>query len=146
MTKQSSWKIRDQIASNELRKALSVPDPKRTSGKSILVYDDVFTDGHTLDEVAHCLRLQGEASEVCGVTLTRQPWGKALAFLCCVSARALQYGLLRLGVEIPLHFISKYEHNVNEPPLMVLLAYSRVSSIPLDNIIDDDLDLPMKFP
>jgi predicted amidophosphoribosyltransferase len=76
MTKQSSWKKRDEIAVNDLRKALSVPDPKRTDGKQILVYDDVFTDGHTLDEVARCLRLQGEAADVCGVTLTRQPWGR----------------------------------------------------------------------
>ena len=42
---------------------------------------------------------------------------------------------------IPYNHISKYEHDKNEPPLMVLLAYSRVSKIPLDNIIDDDLDL-----
>lgn len=37
--------------------------------------------------------------------------------------------------------ISKYEYDKNEPPLAVLLAYSRVSKIPLENIIDDDLDL-----
>jgi hypothetical protein len=42
---------------------------------------------------------------------------------------------------IPYNHISKYEHDKNEPPLMVLLAYSRVSRIPLPNIIDDDLDL-----
>ena len=38
--------------------------------------------------------------------------------------------------------ISKYEHGKNEPPLAVLLAYSRVSSIPLENIIDDEIKLP----
>ena len=37
--------------------------------------------------------------------------------------------------------ISNYEHDKNEPPLAVLLAYSRASKIPLENIIDDDLDL-----
>ena len=37
--------------------------------------------------------------------------------------------------------ISKYERNVNEPPLAVLLAYSRAAKIPVENIIDDDLDL-----
>lgn len=47
----------------------------------------------------------------------------------------------RLGVELPYNNISKYERDINEPPLMVLLAYSRVSGIPLPNIIDDDLDL-----
>jgi predicted amidophosphoribosyltransferase len=76
MSKHPKWREREEIAVNDLRNALRVPDPKRTAGKAILVYDDVFTDGHTLDEVARCLQLQGKASEVCGVTLTRQPWGK----------------------------------------------------------------------
>lgn len=49
----------------------------------------------------------------------------------------------RLGVQkqIPYHHISKYELNKNEPPLGILLAYSRVARIPVENIIDDDLDL-----
>jgi transcriptional regulator with XRE-family HTH domain len=37
--------------------------------------------------------------------------------------------------------ISKYELDKNEPPLAVLLAYSRAAKIPLENIIDDDMDL-----
>ena len=47
----------------------------------------------------------------------------------------------RLNAGIPYNDISKYEHDKNEPPLMVLLAYSRVSGIPLPSIIDDDMDL-----
>jgi len=47
----------------------------------------------------------------------------------------------RLGVGIPYAFISKYELDKNEPPLAVLLAYSRASQIPLEQIIDDDMDL-----
>ena len=47
----------------------------------------------------------------------------------------------RLGAGIQYPNISKYELDKNEPPLMVLLAYSNVSGIPLPNIIDDDLDL-----
>ena len=35
--------------------------------------------------------------------------------------------------------ISKYELDKNEPPLAVLLAYSRASGIPLENIVDDEL-------
>ncbi len=41
---------------------------------SAVVYDDVFTDGFTLNEVARCLKNKGNANEVCGVTLARQPW------------------------------------------------------------------------
>lgn len=70
-----TWKQRYEIAKGPLRDALRLPRPERTRGKRILVYDDVFTDGQTLNEVAGCLRLQGEASWVCGVTLARQPYG-----------------------------------------------------------------------
>jgi len=69
-----TWQERWAIARDEIRPALSVPDPNRIAGRSILVYDDVFTDGITLNEVARALRTQGGAAEVCGVTLCRQPW------------------------------------------------------------------------
>jgi transcriptional regulator with XRE-family HTH domain len=48
----------------------------------------------------------------------------------------------RLGVEIPYTNISKYELDKNEPPLMVLLAYARVSGAPVESLIDDKLVLP----
>ncbi|MGO9604804.1 MAG: ComF family protein [Candidatus Binataceae bacterium] len=68
------WKERKMIAETELRAALEVPEASRTSGRTILVYDDVFTDGFTLNEVARLLKEDGGAKEVCGVTLARQPW------------------------------------------------------------------------
>ena len=37
--------------------------------------------------------------------------------------------------------ISKYERSKNEPCLMVLLAYSRLAEIPLEQIIDDAIEL-----
>jgi len=37
--------------------------------------------------------------------------------------------------------ISKYELNKNEPPLFVLLAYSRAADIPIERIVDDELPL-----
>jgi len=46
----------------------------------------------------------------------------------------------RLGIQEYTN-ISKYELNKNEPPLAVLLAYSRVARIPVENIIDDAMDL-----
>jgi predicted amidophosphoribosyltransferase len=69
-----TWQQRRQIAEGELRDSLSIPDRRRTEGRAILVYDDVFTDGFTLREVARCLKVQGGASTVCGVSLTRQPF------------------------------------------------------------------------
>ena len=49
----------------------------------------------------------------------------------------------RLGVQDLIHYttISKYELDKNEPPLAILLAYARLAGIPLENIIDDELEL-----
>jgi len=65
------WKKRHEIATTEVRRALSIPDPRKTRGKRILVYDDIFTDGLNLNEVARCLRTDGGATTVSGVTLAR---------------------------------------------------------------------------
>jgi predicted amidophosphoribosyltransferase len=68
------YQERKAHAQSSLRAALSVPDPSLTKGKRIVVIDDVFTDGLTLNEVARALRFQGGAERVFGVTLVRQPW------------------------------------------------------------------------
>src|SRR6185503_19107448 len=49
----------------------------------------------------------------------------------------------RLGVQDLIHYttISKYELDKNEPPLAILLAYARLAGIPVEQIIDDDLEL-----
>jgi transcriptional regulator with XRE-family HTH domain len=49
----------------------------------------------------------------------------------------------RLGVQDLIHYttISKYELDKNEPPLTILLAYARLAGIPVEQIIDDELDL-----
>jgi transcriptional regulator with XRE-family HTH domain len=49
----------------------------------------------------------------------------------------------RLGVEDLIHYttISKYELDKNEPPLAILLAYARLVGIPVEQIIDDELEL-----
>ena len=49
----------------------------------------------------------------------------------------------QLGVQALIEHttISKYELNKNEPPLAILLAYARLAEIPVERIIDDDLEL-----
>lgn len=69
-----SYQRRREVAETALRGALAVPDPTRVQGRSFLVFDDVFTGGLTLREVARALRAHG-ATEVCGVVLARQPFG-----------------------------------------------------------------------
>jgi transcriptional regulator with XRE-family HTH domain len=54
----------------------------------------------------------------------------------------------RLAVEdeISHKLISKYELDQNEPPLKVLLQYARVAGVHMEDIVDDELDLPEKLP
>lgn len=67
------WRERRQIAEGPLRSALRVPDPSRVAGRRILVFDDVFTEGFTIREVAKAL-IDNGAKEVSEVVLARQPF------------------------------------------------------------------------
>jgi transcriptional regulator with XRE-family HTH domain len=49
----------------------------------------------------------------------------------------------RLGIYRTHHHISKYERGKAEPFMEVLLAYSRLANVTMQQIIDDDLDLPL---
>ncbi len=68
------WQRRREIAETELRQALTISLPALVAGKQVLVYDDVYTEGLTLREVARTLRGAG-ATEVSEVVLARQPYG-----------------------------------------------------------------------
>jgi transcriptional regulator with XRE-family HTH domain len=54
----------------------------------------------------------------------------------------------RLDIEdsIPQKQISKYELGITEPPLMVILQYAHVAGVHVEDIIDDELDLPQRLP
>ena len=49
----------------------------------------------------------------------------------------------QLGVQDLIHYtnISKYELDKNEPPLAIVLAYARLIGIPVEQIIDDEIEL-----
>ena len=53
-----------------------------------------------------------------------------------------------LGLEGEVEYtnISKYELGRNEPPLNTLLRYARVARVHLEDIVDDELDLPERLP
>jgi transcriptional regulator with XRE-family HTH domain len=56
--------------------------------------------------------------------------------------------LTRMGLEETMHYgrISEYEQGKREPTLMTLLAYARAASVHLEDIVDDEFDLPRKLP
>jgi transcriptional regulator with XRE-family HTH domain len=49
----------------------------------------------------------------------------------------------RLGNYGNHHHISKYERGKSVPPIEVVLAYSRVANVTMNQIVDDDVDLPL---
>jgi transcriptional regulator with XRE-family HTH domain len=49
----------------------------------------------------------------------------------------------RLGVQTDHTLISMYEQNRRQPPLYVLLAYARIAGVPLEQIVDDELELKL---
>jgi transcriptional regulator with XRE-family HTH domain len=53
---------------------------------------------------------------------------------------------LGFGDVIDYKRISEYELGKSEPPLAVLLQYARVAGLHMEDIVDDELDLPGKLP
>ena len=56
--------------------------------------------------------------------------------------------LERLGLGETMHYgrISEYEQDKRESSLITLLAYARAASVHLEDIVDDEFDLPRKLP
>ena len=56
--------------------------------------------------------------------------------------------LRRLGLEDAMDYrrISEFERGTTEPHLSVVLQYARAAGVHVEDIIDDDLDLPPKLP
>ena len=54
----------------------------------------------------------------------------------------------RLGFEDSLHVgrILEYEQGLREPSLLVLLAYARLARVHLEDLVDDEIDLPVRLP
>ncbi len=70
--RQTSSLAERHVVGVNLYDVLEVSDPARVHGKTIMVYDDVFTTGTTLNAVAKRLKEAG-ASKVIGLALSRQP-------------------------------------------------------------------------
>jgi len=56
--------------------------------------------------------------------------------------------LRRLGYEESVYYtrISDYERDKRVPPLPLVLEYARVAGVHVEDIVDDELDLPAKLP
>jgi transcriptional regulator with XRE-family HTH domain len=56
--------------------------------------------------------------------------------------------LRRLGLEDAMDYrrISEFERGTTEPHLSVVLQYARIAGVHMEDIVDDELDLPSKLP
>jgi transcriptional regulator with XRE-family HTH domain len=56
--------------------------------------------------------------------------------------------LSRLGFEDVMDYrrISEFERGTTEPHLSVVLQYARTAGVHMEDIVDDDFDLPQKLP
>ena len=56
--------------------------------------------------------------------------------------------LKRLGFEESVYYtrISDYERGTRVPPLPLVLEYARAAGVHIEDLIDDELDLPAKLP
>jgi transcriptional regulator with XRE-family HTH domain len=56
--------------------------------------------------------------------------------------------LKQLEMEERLHYgrISEYESGKREPTLMTILQYARAAGVLMEDIVDDDLNLPERLP
>ena len=54
----------------------------------------------------------------------------------------------RLGAEerLAYHRISEFESGKGEPSLILLLQYARVAGVHMEDIVDDEIDLPARLP
>lgn len=59
-----------------------------------------------------------------------------------VLRQRLEYGK---GPKYAAH-ISRFETGERVPDLLVLLRYARLAGVPMDALVDDDVDLPDKLP
>ena len=65
---------RSEIAEGPLRAALSVPEPDLVAGRRILVFDDVYSEGFSMREMARAL-IRAGAGEVSGIVLALRKGG-----------------------------------------------------------------------
>ena len=56
--------------------------------------------------------------------------------------------LRRLGLEDTMDYrrISEFERETTEPHLSVVLQYARIAGVHMEDIVDDELDLPPRLP
>lgn len=84
---------------------------------------------------------------------SRRPRPKRLALKLCQIRERLglsqqQMAAALAGIESPPQpgHVSEFERGVREPSLLYLLAVSRMASVTMELLVDDNLNLPERLP
>lgn len=68
--------LKDQAQRDEALKGRYAVNPKDTAGKNILVVDDLYNSGGTLNAITEALLVQGKAADVCVLAITKTKAGQ----------------------------------------------------------------------
>ena len=71
----------------------------------------------------------------------RRPKRLAEKLLQIRSTLGLSQSEMATRLQVTRDHVSRYERNKSEPPIEVLLAYARVGSVRLEQIVDDEFEL-----
>ena len=75
-----------------------------------------------------------------------QPKNLAAKLLTIRRSLGLSQSKMARQINLPAHYarVSEFERGRRAPSALVLLAYARAANIPLENILDDDLEITIK--
>ena len=67
---------------------------------------------------------------------------KLLAIRSKLGVSQIQMAKLLKADAAQYKHLTEYEHGRREPNLLLILKYARLAEVPVENLIDDNLDLP----
>ena len=62
-----------------------------------------------------------------------------------LSQTGMAEALSKHEVRMYRGYIGSYENEDRLPSYLVLLAYARIAKVPMEQLVDDELDLPAKY-
>ena len=83
-----------------------------------------------------------------GARVSPERWSEKLLQIRVALGLSQSELLRRLGLEEQMDYrrISEFERGTTEPHLTVLLQYARAAGVHMEDIVDDELDLPTTLP
>jgi transcriptional regulator with XRE-family HTH domain len=62
-----------------------------------------------------------------------------------LSQSGMASALEKHGVKVDGSYVARYELGLRVPGLLTVRAYAKITGMPMDKMVDDELDLPAKY-